>query len=301
MPIEHGQLNYTATAMKFAGKINAVSKLHAEVSREMWSNNEIIAITNAQDFHYWHDPALSEAIESDNTEQILQRKAQMKAQLFKEVANQCGKIFDPDILTIVWARRFAGYKRADLILKNLEKFESLIKNKDLPVQIIWAGKPYPEDWGSIQLYNNILFSTQKYKNCAMLTGYELQLSALLKKGSDVWLNNPSMYREASGTSGMSAAMNGSINLTLPDGWIPEFGINGENSFVVEPLLPYSNLEEREQVESQRILDIISNHILPLYYNNKSQWIKMMKNGYQGVIHQFDSRRMATEYYELMYN
>ena len=100
----------------------------------------------------------------------------------------------------------------------------------MPVQLIWAGKPYPEDYGAIAQFNQIIHKMWPFANCAVLTGYELGLSALLKKGSDVWLNNPRMYREASGTSGMTAAMNGSINFSLPDGWVPEFAKDEENCF-----------------------------------------------------------------------
>ena len=111
----------------------------------------------------------------------------MKANLFKVVADQCGKLFNPDVLTIVWARRFAGYKRADLVMQDWDRFLKLISNETFPVQIIWAGKPYPEDFGAINLFNQIISRAKPLKNCAVLTGYELGLSALLKKGSDVWL------------------------------------------------------------------------------------------------------------------
>jgi starch phosphorylase len=154
--------------------------------------------------------------------------------LFEVVANQTGKRFDENVLTIVWARRFAGYKRANLLMREFERFVRIASNTKYPVQFIWAGKPYPEDTASTQIFNDIYWKTLPLKNCTILTGYELNLSALLKRGSDVWLNNPKLYREASGTSGMTAAMNGSINLSIPDGWVPEFAQHGKNCFSIEP-------------------------------------------------------------------
>src|ERR1700732_2924308 len=102
----------------------------------------------------------------------------MKRLLFKTVADQCGRLFDENILTIVWARRFAGYKRADLVMYDWDRFLKLVNDTQFPVQIIWAGKPYPEDMESIGLFNHIMGSVKSFANCAVLTGYELALSAL---------------------------------------------------------------------------------------------------------------------------
>ncbi|MBP6540775.1 MAG: alpha-glucan family phosphorylase, partial [Saprospiraceae bacterium] len=232
--IEGNSLNYTLTALRFAKIANGVSKMHGEVSREMWSGFsdicEITSITNAQNKKYWKDDALEKAMEDNDDKALATRKKEMKKDLFKIVADQTGKIFDEDVLTLVWARRYAGYKRADLIASDVERFSKLIKNSELPIQIIWAGKPYPEDYTAIDTFNHLFQKTLANPNIAVLTGYELGLSAALKKGSDVWLNNPRLYREASGTSGMTAAMNGSVNFSIPDGWIPEFAKHGVNSF-----------------------------------------------------------------------
>lgn len=130
--------------------------------------------------------------------------------MFKIVADQTGKLFDPNVLTIVWARRFAGYKRADLLLADKESFRKMLENSKYPVQIIWAGKPYPMDYGAISTFNNMVEESKNHKNMAVLTGYELYLSKSLKQGSDIWLNNPRVPREASGTSGMTASMNLSL-------------------------------------------------------------------------------------------
>ncbi|MFZ1748660.1 MAG: alpha-glucan family phosphorylase, partial [Saprospiraceae bacterium] len=231
-------LNYTLSALKFAKIANGVSQMHGEVAREMWSGNEgiceIIAITNSQNKKYWKDEVLEKAYEENDDKALMARKKEMKKALFKIVADQTGKIFDENVLTLVWARRYAGYKRADMITDDAERFKKLIENTAFPIQIIWAGKPYPEDYSAIDTFNHLFWKTLKHPNVAVLTGYELGLSAALKKGSDVWLNNPRLYREASGTSGMTAAMNGSVNFSIPDGWVPEFAKHLDNCFVIEP-------------------------------------------------------------------
>jgi starch phosphorylase len=297
-------LNYTLAALKFAKKANGVSKLHGEVAREMWDHNqgicEITSITNAQNKTYWKDEQLEKAFTADDDKAIIARKKEMKRELFKVVADQCGKIFDENVLTIVWARRFAGYKRADLIMSDWDRFIQLVYASEMPVQLIWAGKPYPEDYGAIEQFNQIIRRVWPFANCAVLTGYELGLSALLKKGSDVWLNNPRMYREASGTSGMTAAMNGSINFSLPDGWVPEFAEDQKNCFVIEPADDKLAYHERDIQEAKELMDTLENVIRPMYYKDQKQWVSVIKKAAADIVPMFDSGRMADEYYQKMY-
>lgn len=304
LDIDHYGLNYTLAALKFAKKANGVSKLHGEVAREMWDHNpgicEITSITNAQNKTYWKDDQFENALAEKNDEAIIGRKKEMKRQLFKVVADQCGKIFDENVLTIVWARRFAGYKRADLMTYDWDRFIKLVYTSEMPVQLIWAGKPYPEDYGAIEQFNQIIRKMWPFANCAVLTGYELGLSALLKKGSDVWLNNPKMYREASGTSGMTAAMNGSINFSLPDGWVPEFAKDKENSFVIPPADDNLPQHDRDMLEAKSLMDILDNAIRPMYYKDQKKWMSIVRKAATDVAPAFDSGRMADEYYNVMY-
>lgn len=303
--IEGNSLNYTLTALRFAKIANGVSKMHGEVSREMWSGFsdicEITSITNAQNKKYWKDDALEKAMEDNDDKALATRKKEMKKDLFKIVADQTGKIFDEDVLTLVWARRYAGYKRADLIASDVERFSKFIKNSELPIQIIWAGKPYPEDYTAIDTFNHLFQKTLANPNIAVLTGYELGLSAALKKGSDVWLNNPRLYREASGTSGMTAAMNGSVNFSIPDGWIPEFAKHGVNSFIIEPADRNLPQTEQDSIECSRLMDILEKEILPMYYSKPKSWANIVKNGMRDVAPAFESGRMAKEYYTLLFN
>jgi len=303
--LEGDYLNYTVAALKFAHKANGVSKMHAEVARDMWKDNQgicdIIAITNAQNKTYWKDDALEKALAGKSDDAIATRKKEMKKELFKVVADQCGKIFDENVITIVWARRFAGYKRADLMMRDWDRFIKLVFNSEYPVQVIWAGKPYPEDFGAIDQFNQIIRRAKPLANCAVLTGYELALSAIAKKGSDVWLNNPSMYREASGTSGMTAAFNGSINLSLPDGWVPEFAVDKENSFVIQPAGKDLSHDETSNVEARNLMDTLENVVLPMYYKDKKKWHAIIRKAAADVAPVFDSGRMVDEYYQKMYN
>ena len=225
----------------------------------------------------------------------------MKKRAFDVVADQTGKLFNPDVFTIVWARRFAGYKRAELLTRDVERFEALLNNPKYPVQIIWAGKPYPVDYPAISDFNMLVHLSKKYDHVAVCIGYELGLSKRLKQASDLWLNNPRVPREASGTSGMTAAMNGAVNCSTNDGWICEFINHGNNGFVVPPI-DYENISvhEQDEYDLNKLYEILENQVLPLYYDNPEVWREITKNGMRDVRWQFDSNRMAKEYYEILY-
>ncbi len=297
--------NHSLTALRFAKLANGVSRLHGNVSRALWSKYEnicpIISITNAQNWRYWSDKQLYRFMEEGNDWAFTDRKKYLKRRSFEIVADQTGKLFDPDVFTLIWARRFAGYKRAGLITSDEERFEKLVSNSKYPVQIIWAGKPYPVDYPAITEFNQLVHLSNKYNNVAVLIGYELALSKRLKQAADCWLNNPRVPREASGTSGMTAAMNGTVNLSTDDGWIPEFINHGHNGFVV-PNADHAHVtvQEQDDYDLKKLYEILENEILPLYYDNYYTWQQVMKNGMRDVRIQFDSNRMVHEYYEMLY-
>jgi starch phosphorylase len=295
---------YTPSALRMAKKSNSVSQLHGDVSRKMWKDykdtSEIIAITNAQDQEYWQDKELAAALKKDNDKALIKRKKELKKELFKVVADQEGDLFSEDVLTIVWARRFAAYKRADMMMRDYERFEKLIKNTKYPIQIIWAGKPYPGDMGAINVFNYISSITYKKKGIATLTGYELELSASLKKGADIWLNTPRRPQEASGTSGMTAAMNGAINLSINDGWIPEFALPGRNAFIIPEADTSKSIQEQDDHDQKHLMSLIEDTILPMYYDKPAEWTRIMKQSMKDVLPYFDSKRMADEYYMKLY-
>lgn len=303
--IQDDKFNHSLVALRFAHLANGVSQLHGEVSRAMWGKTEgicpIKAITNAQNWSYWADKQLYKASADGNDTWWDDRKKYLKKRAFDIVADQTGKIYDPNVFTIVWARRFAGYKRAELITRDMVRFEKLLSDTKYPIQIIWAGKPYPMDYPAINEFNNLVHLSKRYKNVSVLIGYELALSKRLKQAADVWLNNPRVPREASGTSGMTAAMNGAVNFSTDDGWIPEFIDHGNNGFVVAKA-DYANMnvQEQDQYDLNKLYEILLNEILPLYYDHYDTWRQIAKNGMRDVRFQFESARMAAEYYDLLY-
>jgi starch phosphorylase len=296
--------NHSLAALRLSHKANGVSRLHGEVSREMWKDHQGICpidhITNAQNKKYWADSILENARQHGDLDTLRRRKRELKEKLFRIVADQSGKLMNPDVLTIVWARRFAGYKRADLITRERQMFRELLNRTDQPIQIIWAGKPYPFDYSAIETFNHLINLTAPNPNATVLVGYELELSRDLKNGSDVWLNNPVVTREASGTSGMTAAMNGSLNFSTWDGWICEFGKDGENSFIVPPAEPNLSPEARDHTDLMSLHRILNESICPKYYNHSNDWWRMVLQSMNDVVPYFDADRMVREYYEKIY-
>ena len=292
--------NHSLAALRLSRKANGVSALHGEVSRKMWGGFsgicEITHVTNAQNKNYWVDADLEKARLKADLKTIGKRKKELKKPLFDVVADQAGKIFDPNVFTIVWARRFASYKRPDLLTHNQARFDRLMKNSTYPIQFIWAGKPYPKDDGAINTFNRLFYLSHLYPNMAVLTGHELALSKLLKDGSDGWLNTPIVTREASGTSGMTAAMNASVNISTFDGWICEFAKNNENAFIV-PVAPDAN---RDGVDIDNLFTQLEEVILPMYYDRPADWQKLVLQSMNDVDAFFTSDRMVQEYYEKLY-
>ena len=302
--VNNGMINYTVAALRMAKKANAVSKLHAKVAKDMWKDYDrtcnIIPITNAQNKNFWMDKTVEKAWKKKNGVAYKKRKIELKKELFTEVVNQTEKMFDPNVLTFVWARRFAGYKRADMFLNDLERFHKLLTNEKYPVQIIWAGKPYPKDYYAIDIFNHLVNFSKQYPNLAVLVGYEIDLSRKLKCGSDVWLNTPRITREASGTSGMTAAMNGSVNVSINDGWVPEFGKNGKNCFVlpeVDHNLPHW---EQDRIDTDNLYEILENEVIPTFYDKPEKWQEIVFKGMDDVIPEFTSARMADQYYKKLF-
>ncbi|TAE32201.1 MAG: alpha-glucan family phosphorylase [Cytophagales bacterium] len=296
--------NHSLAALRLSRKANGVSKLHGDVSRRMWGHYpdicEITHVTNAQNHIYWTDNQIEAARIAGDAPAIATRKKAMKAPLFNIVADQVGKLFDPTVLTLVWARRFAAYKRPDLITHDGERFRRLMNNRDYPLQVIWAGKPYPFDEGAVRTFNHLYYLSHLYPRMAVLTGHELALSKALKDGADLWLNTPIVPREASGTSGMTAAMNGAINISTNDGWICEFektsGPN-QNAFIVPEAQKTGSPDHHDRDHLFRLLE---EDVLPMYYERPNEWQALQLRSMNDVNAYFTSARMAREYYEKVY-
>lgn len=301
---EETLFNHTQATLRLARQTNAVSALHQKVSQQLWhahsEHRAIQFITNAQKQDYWADPKLYEALHDGDDEALIARKKLHKRRLFERVADQTGEIYRDDVLTLVWARRLAGYKRSGLLLQDLARLERLLTNQQYPIQLIWAGKPYPYDYAAIAEFDRLVHLAKKHVNCSVLVGYELELSRVLKRGADVWLNTPRVRHEASGTSGMSAAMNAAVNLSTADGWIPEFVRHGENGFCLPAAPPALPPHEQDALDARHLLDLLEGVVLPMYYDRPADWLRIVKQSLTDIVPRFDSDRLAREYYELLY-
>lgn len=167
--------------------------------------------------------------------------------------------------------------------------------------MIWAGKPYPMDYDAIASFDKIVNLCKYYPNCAILAGYELRLSRLLKQGADVWLNTPRGTHEASRTSGMSAAINACINVSIPDGWFPEFVVDGVNGFVIPNTEISEHKFQQDETDAHNLYNLLQKRVIPLYYEHPDQWLTMIRSSMQDILPRFDSNRMADEYYKQLYS
>lgn len=295
----------TVAALRMSRMANGVSQLHGLVANNMWhwvdNRCPIIAITNATNLEYWQDARFRQA---KTDEDLLALKRTMKSELFDYVKKNTGKTFDPDVLTVVWARRFTEYKRPTLILEDLARIKKLCGDKK--IQLIYAGKFHPKDTTGRQLFNEVLQHAREIPELAVLTGpgYELDLSGLLKRGSDVWLNTPVRPLEASGTSGMSANMNGSIHFSIYDGWAVEGTFDGVNGYLIRERdghnMEFLNAEDRHRQDYDLMMNILENEIIPTYYTNPTRWADLMKHAIRTSESYFNSDRMAIEYFVRLY-
>lgn len=218
-----------------------------------------------------------------------------------------GGFLDPETLTIGFARRFATYKRATLIFRDPERLKRILLDQDRPVQIIFAGKAHPaDDPGKhlIQTIYNIAKSHDWGGRIAFIEDYDMHMGRYLKQGVDVWLNNPRRPREASGTSGMKAALNGVPNLSILDGWWVE-GYNGANGWAIGENRSYDSHEEQDAADADSLYRLLEEEIVPLYYDRDHDqiprgWVEVMRESIRSNAALFSMRRMVKEYTDLLY-
>ena len=238
--------------------------------------------------------------------------ANMKKQLKRNGATpheimNADKLLDPNVLTIGFARRFATYKRANLIFRDIERIKRIFNNPDMPVQIIFAGKAHPADRPGQEIIKNIydISKSEGFNGkVILLENYNMEVSRYMLQGVDIWMNNPRRPLEASGTSGEKAAINGAINFSVLDGWWIE-GYNGENGWSIGKEESYSSLNHQDNVDSDSIYTTLENDILPLYYYKDenglpTEWIKKMKTSIRTIAPQFSTERMLKDYTNDMY-
>jgi starch phosphorylase len=218
-----------------------------------------------------------------------------------------GTLLDPDALTIGFARRFATYKRADLIFYDLERLKKLLLDVHRPVQLIFAGKAHPaDDPGKrlIQKIYNLAKSNELGGRVAFVEDYEMHMARYLTQGVDIWLNTPRRPREASGTSGMKAAANGVPNLSILDGWWVE-GYNGANGWAIGKNIEYADQETQDKEDADSIYQLLEDEIVPLYYNRDHDnvpraWAEIMRESIRSNAPMFSMTRMIKEYTTKLY-
>ena len=294
--------NMTIAAMRLSSITNAVSKLHGQTTREMWcevcGEHPIISITNGVHVHTWQDRKIRDAFERGGD--LWEPHQELKRELLELVEQKKGVKLREDSLLIGFARRAAPYKRSDLIFRNTEILEKLMDEGK--IQLLFSGKAHPNDHNGKNIICNLVQMERRYpENVVFLENYDMTIAQAMVKGCDVWLNNPIRPLEASGTSGMKAAMNGVLNLSVVDGWVaegPQHGISGW-------LIDQHDYHEEDEFEKNRqdllaLYRILLEEILPLYYQDRRAWTNMMFASVDMSHWQFSSGRMLLEYYNVLY-
>lgn len=345
--------NMTVLALRMAGQYNGVSKLHGQVSREMWRHVwpdravervPITSVTNGIHVPGWtagemrhifnkylgadweerhDDPVLWERLADVPDEELWRVHLALKGKLMTYLRSRArrswvngmcdptevlvsGTLLDPDALTIGFARRFATYKRASLLFTDMDRLQRILLNMHRPVQVIFAGKAHPADEPGkhlIQQVYTMAKSNQFGGRVAFVEDYDMHSARYFKQGVDVWLNTPRRPREASGTSGMKASLNGIPNLSILDGWWME-GYNGANGWAIEDR-QLANADEQDYNDAQSIYRILEEEVVPLYYTQDRDgiprgWAEVMREAIRSNAWRFSTRRMVKEYTTELY-
>ncbi len=221
--------------------------------------------------------------------------------------NKMKNVLDPKVLTIGFARRFAPYKRGDLLFRDIERIKEILNDVDMPVQILFAGKAHPADSNGkaiIKTIADIAKTPEFFNRVVFLEDYDLDMARQLVQGVDVWLNNPRRPMEASGTSGMKAAMNGALNLSILDGWWDE-AFDGTNGWAIGHGEDYDDKSYQDEVEANLLCRLIKNEVAPLYYDTDEMnipqgWVEMMKSTIRSCGAGYNAHRMVTDYIKNFY-
>lgn len=290
--------NMTVAALRLSYIANGVSQLHGMTARSMWRGNmgtsPIIAITNGVHQKTWQHPQIWQIFQTQGN--VWRPHMTAKRQLIKYIEDKTGIRLEQDNLIIGFARRFAAYKRSGLIFHNPEIIEPLLKER--VVQLVFAGKAHPLDEVGKQVIQKLMHYVKRFpESVIFLENYNMAIGRLMTSGCDVWLNNPQRPLEASGTSGMKAALNGVLNISTLDGWWPEGCEHGENGWQVSG--GYEG-PEQTRVDAANLYDVLLNEIIPTYYENRKKWVEMMNNSIAMAVNRFTTDRTLTEYYNLLY-
>jgi len=301
--------NMTVGALRLSRKSNAVSELHKDTANKMWKKvrgrSEIIGVTNAIHIPTWVDSRMIELAENYDSsasarEKLWERHIENKKKLIDFVEKRTGVRLDPDVLLIGFSRRAAPYKRSNLIFTDRSFIEPLLKSGKL--QIVFSGKAHPLDDTGKKIISDILDMTKLYPGSVVfLENYDMEIGRMLTSGSDIWLNNPRRPMEASGTSGMKAAMNGVLNVSVLDGWWPEACQHGINGWQFGDGKQFKDESKCDAHDFKALKDCLTNEVIPTYYQNRDKWIDMMAASINTTKVPFGMKRMLDEYYSKMYN
>ncbi len=317
----------TPFALRTSAYANGVSKLHGAVSREMWhdlwpdrslDDVPITSITNGVHVRTWlggelegmlgaNTPVLERAFDLSDKE-LWDAHCSAKARLMEFISRTRGAgELDPDALTIGFARRFATYKRANLLLTQPERLMGLLGDPERPLQILVAGKAHPADQAGKDVIRQVIDFARgegAHHRIVFLTDYEMTLARRLVQGVDVWLNTPRRPMEASGTSGMKAALNGVLNCSILDGWWAE-GYNPDRGFAVGGEDEAGSDEEQDARDAESLFAVLEQQLIPTFFDRDEdglplRWLEMMKHSIAELGTEFSTNRMVREYVERLY-
>lgn len=309
-----GLLNMTYLALNLSRYVNGVAKKHGEVSRLMFTGYAIDAITNGVHAATWVSGPFEKLYDrfipewrQDNfslryalsipKEEIWKAHQEVKKRLINQVNRENGGEMDAGVLTIGFARRATSYKRGDLLFTDIGRLRR-IASKAGSFQMVYAGKAHPQDQGGKELIKRIFQAKEKLKpdvKIAYLENYDMELGKMITSGVDLWLNTPQPPMEASGTSGMKAALNGVPSLSVLDGWWIEGHIEGVTGWSIGERRPQPKESENQSKEAQSIYDKLDRIILPMFYNNRDGFIDVMRNAIAINGSFFNTHRMMQEY------
>jgi starch phosphorylase len=293
--------NMTVGALRLARKSNAVAQLHSKTANKMWAGiedrSDIIGITNCIHKPTWVDERMLFAAE--NEDDLWDIHMENKRNLIDFIQERTGVTLDEEKMIIGFSRRAVPYKRSDLIFSDEEVIGPLLETGK--IQIVFSGKAHPLDDTGKDIVANLVAMTKKYPNSVIfLENYDMKIGKMLTRGSDVWLNNPRRPKEASGTSGMKAAMNGVLNFSILDGWWPEACEHGVNGWQFGDGFQCEKEDKQDFRDLKALYSVLQDEVLPTYYEDHSKWVQMMRNSIISTKDEFDVKRMLEEYYGKLY-
>lgn len=303
------RLNMTQLALGLSGYVNGVARRHAETTTKLFPHSHVHSVTNGVHIGQWTHPAFAELFDRSvqhwrHEPELLVRALQIphdaiarahaiaKQELVAHVRERTGVVLDPDLPIIAFARRMTGYKRPTLLFSDLERVRRIAGKT--PFQVVMAGKAHPHDTQGKEMIAQIHATMAEISGevrCAFLPGYDMAMAGKLVSGADVWLNNPLPPMEASGTSGMKAALNGVLNLSVLDGWWIEACIDGVNGWAIGS----DGGETDDERHANALYDLLEGTVLPLYHREPARWYEMMRQSIGTIAYYFNSARMMRRY------